>query len=342
MMKAAVFYGKNDLRIENLEIPEPKYGEVLIKVMACGICGTDVHIYCGDEGAAETPYGTVLGHEFAGVVVKLGEGVKDIKVGERVCVDPNKLCNECYYCKSGIGHFCENMTGIGTTVNGGFAEYCAVPRSQVYQIGKEIDFACAAMAEPVACCMHGIDMCDISCGSTVLVIGGGMIGMIMLQLAKASGAGKLILLEPVAEKRELAYQLGADLCIDPVTEDVKKVLAEKGIHRIQTVIECVGSVRTMQQALELAGRKSTVMLFGLTRPRDTIDIKPFEIFKKEITIKASYINPYTQQRAIDFIDSGKIDVSSMVYETAGLDRLPEILASREIRARGKIIIVPGE
>ena len=196
------------------------------------------------------------------------------------------------------------------------------------------------MAEPVACCMHGIDMCDISCGDTVMVIGGGMIGMIMLQLAKASGAGRLILLEPVAEKRELAYKLGADLCIDPINEDAKESLEKNGIRRVSTVIECVGAVKTMQQAIDLAGKKSTVMLFGLTSPEAVLPIKPFDIFKKEITIKASYINPYTQQRAINFIDSGKIDVQTMIYETAELNRLPEILADGKLRARGKIVIAP--
>ena len=130
-MKAAVFYQATDLRIIDIPKPTPKAGEVLLKVKACGICGTDVHIYHGDEGAAATPAGTVLGHEFAGVVEAVGEGVTSVKVGDRVCVDPNKLCNECAYCKGGIGHFCEHMIGIGTTVHGGFAEYCAVPESQV-------------------------------------------------------------------------------------------------------------------------------------------------------------------------------------------------------------------
>ena len=337
-MRAAVFYGKHDIRIEELPVPVPDADEVLIRVKACGICGTDVHIFNGDEGAAQTPPGTVLGHEFSGVVEAVGEKVKDIRKGDRVCVDPNKLCNECYYCKSGIGHFCENMIGIGTTVNGGFAEYCRVPRSQVYKFAPTTDFARAAMAEPVACCVHGIDMCDISCADTVLIIGGGMIGLIMLQLAKLQGAGKLILLEPVEQKRILAKSLGADLCIDPVTENVREVLAANGICRISTVVECVGRPQTMEQAIFLAGKKSTVMLFGLTRPEDTVVLKPFELFRKEITIKASFINPYTQQRAVDLIDSGKIDVSSMVYETAPLERLPEILADSRLRARGKFII----
>ena len=338
-MKAAVFYKENDLRIEELPIPEPKAGEVLIKVKACGICGTDVHIFHGDEGAAATPAGTVLGHEFSGVVEKIGDGVSGISVGDKVCVDPNKLCNECYYCKSGIGHFCEHMIGIGTTVHGGFAEYCCVPQSQVYKVAEKTSFEKAAMSEPVACCLHGIDMCDIKVGETVMVIGGGMIGLIMLQLAKLSGAGKLVLLEPVAEKRVLGYKLGADLCIDPINEDVEAVLAEKNVGRISTVIECAGLPSTMKQAISLAGKKSTVMLFGLTRPNDEIPVKPFEIFKKEVVIKASFINPYTQRRAVDLIDSGKIDVSSMVYKKISLEELSAALMDGSLRSKGKLIVV---
>ena len=195
-MKAAVFYAKNDIRIEQLPMPEVKENDVLIKVYACGICGTDVHIFHGDEGAAPTPPQTVLGHEFAGEVVQVGKNVKRVRVGDKVCVDPNQLCNTCYYCQSGIGHFCEDMVGIGTTVNGGFAEYCAVPETQAYKFPTELSYEKAAMTEPVACCLHGIDMCDIACGDTVAVIGGGMIGLIMLQLAKLKGAAKLILIEP--------------------------------------------------------------------------------------------------------------------------------------------------
>lgn len=337
-MKAAVFYGKQDLRVMDIPKPTPKEDEVLIRVKACGICGTDVHIFHGDEGAAATPSGTVLGHEFAGEVVAVGSGVTDISIGDRVCVDPNKLCNNCYFCKSGIGHFCENITGIGTTVNGGFSEYCVVPRSQVYRFDSSTTFEEAAMTEPLACCLHGIDMCNISCGDTVAVIGGGMIGLLMLQLAKISGAGKLILIEPVAEKREAALKLGADIVIDPVTENIKDVLKNNNMDRISTVIECVGKPSTIETAIEIAGKYSTVMMFGLTAPQETITVKPFEIFKKEIVLKASFINPYTQQRALDLICGKKIDVSSMVCEIAPLEELPEILGSTERRSKGKIII----
>lgn len=341
IMKSAVFYGKGDLRVEEIKKPKAGVGEVVVKVMACGICGTDIHIYEGDEGAAATPPGTVLGHEFAGVVTEIGENVRNIKIGDRVCVDPNKLCGECYYCKSAVGHFCENMIGIGTTINGGFEEYCAVPQSQVYKIADTTTFEEAAMTEPVACCMHGIDLCNIKTDDTVAVIGCGMIGLIMLQLAKTAGAAKLIALEPNDKKREFAKKLGADICIDPLNENVAEILEKNGIVRITKVIECVGRTSTMKQAIELAGKKSTVMFFGLTAPDDTIDIKPFEIFKKEIEIKASYINPYTQQRAIEMIDSKRIDVKSMIYKVAPLEDLPGILADKELRSKGKFIINPG-
>ncbi|MBQ9760170.1 MAG: zinc-dependent alcohol dehydrogenase family protein [Clostridia bacterium] len=337
-MKAAVFYQKGDLRVEDIGVPVVGADEVLIKVRACGICGTDMHIFDGDEGAAPTPVGTVLGHEFAGEVVAIGDRVRAVRVGDRVCVDPNKLCNECDYCRGGVGHFCEHMIGIGTTVHGGFAEYCAVPQSQVYKFNGKIDYAQAAMTEPVACCLHGIDMCDIEAGATVAVIGGGMIGLLMLQLAKLKGAATLIMIEPIEAKREYAKKLGADIVIDPFKENAEEVIANAGITRIHTVIECVGRTSTVAQAISLAGKKSTVMMFGLTRPNDEVSIKPFEIFKKEITLRASFINPYTQKRALSLIESGKIDVSSMIYKTAPVDELPAILADKQARAEGKYII----
>lgn len=337
-MKAAVFYAKEDLRIEDREIPKAYGDKVLIKIKACGICGTDMHIFDGDEGAAPTPAGTTLGHEFSGEVVEIGEMVHGIKVGDKVCVDPNKLCNECSFCKDGIGHFCDNMVGIGTTVDGGFAEYCLVPMSQVYKFEKDISFAEAAMTEPVACCLHGIDMCNVNVGDTVLVIGGGMIGLIMLQLASLKGAATLVLVEPIKEKREHALKLGADIVIDPINENVSEILAKNNVGRINTVIECVGKTATIEQAISLSGKYSTVMMFGLTRPNDEIKIKPFEIFKKEIVLKASFINPYTQSRALKLIESKKIDVSSMIYKQISVEELPSVLSDKKERAKGKYIV----
>jgi len=339
-MKAAVFYAKHDLRIEEIPTPVPHGNEVLVKVMACGICGTDVHIFHGDEGAAPTPAGTVIGHEFAGIVEAVGENVTRVKVGDRVACDPNEVCGQCEYCQNGMAHYCENMIGYGTVLNGGFAEYCCLPESQCNKILDTTTFEEGAMNEPVACCLHGLDMCDINAGEDVAVIGGGAIGLLMLQLAKIRGAGRLVLIEPVESKRELGKKLGADLCIDPFNEDVKAVLEANGITRLACVIECVGRVSTMSQAIDIAGKKATVMLFGLTAPGDVMEVLPFEIFKKELSIKASFINPYTQKRALSLIDGKKLDVSSMVYALEPLERLPEILADAEFRSNGKVIISP--
>ena len=340
-MKAAVFYGKHDLRVMDQPVPVPGAGQVQIQVRACGICGTDIHIFEGDEGAAKSPAGTILGHEFSGVITAVGPGVTEFKVGDRVCVDPNELCGKCDYCRGGIGHYCTSMNGYGTTVHGGFAEFCVVPTSQVYAIPDGMTFEQAAMAEPVACCIHGIDMCEIHPGDTVAVFGAGMIGLIMLQLAKISGAATLISIEPIAEKREIARKLGADLTIDPFTEDVSEVLKQHGISRVNTVIECVGRTGTIQQAIEIAGPKAVVMMFGLTKPGDEITVKPFGLFKREVVLKASYINPYTQKRAVSLISSGKVDVSSMIYETIPLEQLPGLLADTKKRGLGKYVVTPG-
>ena len=339
-MKSAVFYGKHDLRVEEHEMPKVGPKDVLIQVKACGVCGTDVHIYEGDKGAAEVTPPTILGHEFSGVIAEVGSEVTNYKAGDRVCIDPNCYCGACEPCRNGVVHYCEHMIGYGTTVNGGFAEYCAVNERQVYKLGDNTSFEQGAMTEPVACCLHGMDMCEIRPGHQVVVIGGGMIGLLMLQLSSLAGAAKVALLEPVESKREVGKKLGADICIDPIHEDVKARLKEVGMTWVNTVIECVGRPSTIEQAIDIAGNKAVVMMFGLTKPDETISVKPFEIFRKELVLKASYINPYTQKRALDLIDSGRLDVSSMVYEVADLDELADILSNPKLRAKGKYIISP--
>lgn len=339
-MKSAVFYGKHDLRVENSPMPKVGPEDILIQVKACGICGTDVHIYEGDKGAAEVTPPTILGYEFSGVIAEVGSNVTKYKVGDRVCIDPNCYCGKCDFCRNGIAHYCTDMIGYGTTVNGGFAEYCSVNQRQVYKLGDNTTFEQGAMTEPVACCLHGMDMCNIHPGSNVVVIGGGMIGLLMLQLSKLAGAARVALLEPVESKRIVAKKLGADILIDPINENVEEELKKAGMTWVNTVIECVGKTATIQQAIDIVGNKGTVMMFGLTKPDDTIAVKPFQIFQKEIELKSSFINPYTQKRALDLIDSGRLDVSSMVYAVESLENLADILSSPELRAKGKYIISP--
>ncbi len=340
-MRSSVFYGKEDMRIEERPIPNLGNEEVMIQVKACGICGTDVHIYEGDEGSASVDKPTILGHEFSGVITQVGENVTKFKVGDRVCVDPNWYCGNCEPCRDGVVHFCENMLSYGVTLDGGFSEYCAVNQRQVYLLGENTSFEQGAMVEPLGCCLHGIDMCDIKAGDKVVVVGGGMIGLLMVQLAKLEGAAKVALLEPVEAKREVGLEMGADIVIDPIAQNTKEELKKAGFQRVNVVIECVGKPATIESAIDIAGYKSIVMMFGLTKPEEIVNVKPFQIFKKEIVLKASFINPCTQNRALDLIDNGRIDVSSMIYDVCGLDELTNILSDGTLRSNGKYLINPS-
>lgn len=336
-MKAAVYHGPGDLRVEEVPVRKLKDNEVKIQVKYCGICGTDIHIFHGDGGCCDVTPPLVPGHEFSGVVAEVGAGVKTVKVGDRVTGDPNDMCGECYFCKNGMQHFCKNNIGIGTTVDGGFAEYVIMREKQVYKVSDDLSFIEAAMAEPISCCLHGIDLCNIKAGDTVLVMGGGPIGMIMMQLAKNAGASKVIMSEPVEEKREQALKLGATKTIDPLHEDVEAVLAEY-CENVNVVIECVGNVHTQADAVRFAGKGATIMYFGLAAPEESFPIRPDDIFKKELHITSSYINPYSFERAIQILESGTVELESLITNVVPLDNIADVFTKPEYRRTGKVMI----
>lgn len=336
-MKAAVYHGPGDLRVEEVPVRKLKDNEVKIQVKYCGICGTDIHIFHGDGGCCDVTPPLVPGHEFSGVVAEVGAGVKAVKVGDRVTGDPNDMCGECYFCKNGMQHFCKNNIGIGTTVDGGVAEYVIMREKQVYKVSDELSFIEAAMAEPISCCLHGIDLCNIKAGDTVLVMGGGPIGMIMMQLAKNAGASKVIMSEPVEEKREQALKLGATKTIDPLHEDVEAVLAEY-CENVNVVIECVGNVHTQADAVRFAGKGATIMYFGLAAPEESFPIRPDDIFKKELHITSSYINPYSFERAIQILESGTVELESLITNVVPLDDIADVFTKPEYRRTGKVMI----
>jgi len=339
-MKSAIFYGVKDLQVKETQIREPRHNEVTIRVKSCGVCGTDLHIFSGAEGAATCTPPTILGHEFSGIISEVGSDITEFHPGDRVCVDPNDMCGECYYCKTGSAHFCENMIGIGTTTDGGFAEYCTVNQKQVYKMGEEMSFEEGAMAEPISCCLHGIDLTGIKAGDTVMIIGGGTIGQIMLQLAHNCGASTLIMVEPIHEKRELAMKLGADIAIDPFHESVPDVLQKYAIQNVNATIECVGLKSTMIDAVQYAGKGGTAMLFGLSDPVCQIPLAPFDLFKREVSVKASFINPYTYQRAVDLLKAKKINVKDLITDTLSLSDIQCVFTDDAYRKSGKIIIKP--
>jgi len=340
-MKAMVLTGVGRLEIQEKPVPAPGEGEVLVRVKACGVCGTDLHIFHGDEGSAKSPLPIVLGHEFSGEVAAVGAGVAGVRAGDRVAVDPNCACGRCYYCRLGKPHYCTNMICYGTISDGAFAEYCVVKEKVCYLLPDGLDYYEGAMVEPVACCLHGIDLCGIAPGQAVLIIGCGPIGQIMTQLAKAAGAARIAVLEPVAAKRETALKYGACTALDPLSDPrVADSLRELGFNDINTVIECVGNTRTMRQAIDLASPMATVMLFGLSTPRDELTINPFnDLFRKEIRLTASFINPLTCSRAIALMAGGRLSVGGLITDKIPLEKAPEVFTNNEYRTHGKIQIV---
>ena len=331
--KAAVFYGKNDIRVEEKDIRPPKENEVVVKVAYCGICGTDIHIYNGDEGSVEVVPPVVLGHEASGVVYQTGSAFTSLAIGDHVAIDPNLYCGECHYCRSGLEHYCFYMHNP----EGGFAKYCTVPAKAVLKIPKSLPLDEAAFAEPLACCLHGIDRTNIRLGDQVLIIGGGTIGLLMLQLAKLSGASRLSIIEPDQNKRLLAEKFGADLIFANSGAYLDFANKTPGF-RADRVIECVGLSETVSLAIQSASKGGTVMIFGLTPPKAKVEVYPFEIFKKELTITSSFVNPLTQSRAVELLASGKVCVSDLISGRIPLEKLSEALSEPEYRTKTKILV----
>lgn len=338
-MKALVLTAPKQLGLQQVDVREPAPDEILIRVKACGVCGTDLHMFHGDKGAFENSFPLIMGHEFSGIVVKSGAAAKKFKAGDHVAVDPNVYCGRCDSCLKGDVHFCENMIGIGTTIDGGFAEYCTVKERAAYGVPEDLPFEYAAMMEPVSCCLHGIDRSSIRPGDTVAVVGFGSIGQIIFELAAAAGAARIVVVEPDESKRRKALAMGAALAVDPMLGGVAARVRESGITSLDTVIECVGKKETMEMAVDIASSRATVMLFGLTPPGTKLEILAFEqLFKKELTVTGSYINPLVAQRVIELISAKRIDLSRIVTDRLPLEDGVRAFTDSSYRAHGKIVI----
>lgn len=341
-MKAARFWEKGRLIVEDVPVREPGAHEVLIRVRYCGVCGTDVHIFNGAKGSAEVTPPVTLGHEFSGFVLRVGDGVTGLKPGDRVSVDPNRYCGKCYFCTRGMKHLCRHMVGLGTSLDGGFAETITVDETLVHRIPDGLDYRAAAMAEPLSCCLHGIDLTDIRAGQTVMIVGTGSIGMMMVQLAKARGAAAVIAVEPNAARREKALGLGADFGLDPTKDDTGAVLEARGVENIDRVIDCAGLISTDEYCVRWAGRGAVVMLFGLTGPDDEMRLRPFEAFQKELTIKACFVNPDTFSRSIALLASGVVRTEAIIDRVIPLSDIARVFEERLYAGGGKVLIDCGE
>ena len=304
-MKAALLYGTKDLRIEQIPVPEPGAGEALVKVEACGVCPTDVKRYLGKAIPPHYPF--VLGHEAAGTIVKIGAGTQEqtrLKAGDRVVGGNIITCGACPSCRDGrletVGlGACYHQEIFGVTVDGGFCEYAVMPLSILEKIPDSMPFATAALVEPVACCLNGVEKADIHTADLVLVIGAGFMGLTQLQLAKLKGA-RVAVSDMMDERLETARLLGADLVINPAKENLGEQLQKYNDGEMADVVLCsVGAAGVVTQGLSVLNRGARLVIIGGVHPPKNIEFDPNDIHYKQASIIGSV--SYTQSGFVNTI-----------------------------------------
>ena len=322
-MKAIRLFGPGDLRLSEMPIPEPGPGEVQIRVEAAGICGTDRHLFHGEFPC--TPPVT-LGHEFSGIVTAVGAGVA-VPLGTRVTCDPNTPCMSCDPCLRGRVNLCENHSATGITRDGGFAAYAVFPAHKAIALPADLHPHHGAFSEPLACTVHGVDMAAPLPGERVIILGGGVIGLLALQLARNAGAEVMVITRH-PDKRNLATALGAKATA--ATPDEALRIWPKGAD---VVLECAGVVDTVEAAPALTRAGGRIVILGVLAKGQMVRIEPFDLLFREIQLLHSFINPFTQSRAAAMIVSGAVQVDPLISRTV---RLADAVAAITAPAR------PGE
>ncbi len=343
-MKVAVYYGPGAFKVEELTVPDINDEEMLVKVMAVGICGTDVHKAVHQTVAA----GTVLGHEVAGIVEKVGHNVKKFKAGDRVALAHHAPCMTCRLCFKNHHSLCDQYLK-NNIIPGGFAQYIKVLpehiRETIYPITKDwITFEEAAFMEPLACCLRGFLAMDFRQGDTVLIIGAGPIGLQHLMIARAYNAGTVVITDLNPERLNVAKNLGADLALNPQAKNFQQTLQSMGFSEgFDNVIVTVGVAALYEQGLSLAGKGASVLVFAETPKGQKLTIEPNLIYSKELRIMGSYSSsPYHLRMALDMIESGRIPVKSLISDRVPLENVCEsIERSHKASDCLKIMVLPN-
>lgn len=324
-MRAVIIDKPGEIRVGSVADPTPGPDELVIKVGACGICGTDLHIAQGEF--PPTPYPIVPGHEFAGEVVSLGSNVKNLvskdnplAIGSRVAVDPSLYCGHCFFCHTGHGNMCSNWQAIGDTVSGAFAEYVAVPFANAYLIPDHISFREAALIEPVACAVHGVHRLEPKLGESMLIVGAGTMGLLLLQLLLRGGASRVAMMDLNAQRLETAKKLGADR----VATSVEALLADEPLG-FDCVIDATGVSRAIESAFTAVRRGGKFMVFGVAPQEARVALSPFRIYNEEITIVGSMAILNSYQQAVDLVSGGAIDTRTMLTKALPLDSFADAL-----------------
>lgn len=340
-MKAARLETIGGFFVREVEKPVPGPDDLLVRIEAAGICGTDRHLF---HGAFPCRPPVTLGHEFSGIVEAVGSAVLHFRPGMRITADPNIHCGGCAQCRRGRINLCENLEAIGIHRNGGFADYVLVPQKQAYELPLSLPPEHGAFCEPLACCLHGVDMAGIEPGSSVVVLGGGVIGMLVVQLARIAGAASVVLVTRQASRRQLAEEIGATGSFDPGAGDVVQGIAGwNGLlpGGADVVIECAGVAETVMEAPKLARNGGTVVILSVMPQGEKVAFEPFDLLFREVKILTSFLNPFTHGRAAALIAAGTIEVDRLISRRISLDALPDAVANPPRPGDVKVLVVPG-
>ncbi|MDF7627004.1 zinc-dependent alcohol dehydrogenase family protein [Lactobacillaceae bacterium L1_55_11] len=336
-MEALVLTGKKQLELEDIDVPEVKPNEVLIHTAYAGICGTDHALYAGLPGSADAVPPIVLGHENSGVIAKVGDEVTNVKVGDRVSVDPNIYCGQCKYCHTARPELCENLSAVGVTRNGGFEEYFTAPATVVYQVPDNVDLKSASIVEPISCAVHGIKLLKPSPYQKALVIGDGFMGELFVQILQAYGIHQVDLAGIVDEKLAMNKELfNAKNTYNTAKGD--KVPA----NEYDMVIEAVGLPQTQELAIESSARGGQVMMFGVGGPDAKFEMNTYEVFQKELTIQGSFINPNAFEDSLALLSSGKLNVKPLMSHELNYQQVDDFVNGKLGVVSKAVVKVAGE
>ncbi|HVY48107.1 MAG TPA: zinc-dependent alcohol dehydrogenase family protein, partial [Minicystis sp.] len=320
-MKAAVLEGPKKLVIRD-DVAEPAIGpdDVLVRARACGVCGTDVHIFDGDFFPT---YPLVPGHELAGEIAAVGARVAGLAVGDRVMVDPTVTCDACHFCLVNKQNHCLAWNAVGVTRAGGFAELVAVPAKNCYRF-EHVSFAEAAFAEPLACVVYGQDRARVELGADVLVVGAGPIGQLHVQASLANGAARVTVVDVAESKLALAKEHGASEVLR-ADADLPARLATVAPYGFDVVIDATGVARVVQESLRYVAPGGRYLVFGVCAPHETAAISPFEIYRRDLEIVGSFAIRRTYDRAFKLLEAGRVRVERLLHARLSVDELPGAL-----------------
>jgi D-arabinitol dehydrogenase (NADP+) len=340
-MKAVVYDAPRRYEVTDVPTPEAGAGEVRIKVGQVGVCGTDLHIHEGDFNAV---FPLIPGHELVGVIDQLGEGVTRFALGEQVTVNPNVYCGYCDYCRSGRLILCENAKGLGSNFPGFFAESVTVGQDLVFSV-EGLPKDTAVFTEPAACAMHGVETLNLRPGVSVLVFGAGPTGLLLAQLIASSGASSVTVAAPTQFKLDTAMGLGIDNTVQIIRDDmsgnIEKLRAASAGRGYDVVVEATGATTVGDICVPLTRNGGTVLVYGVTRADEVVKFHPFDVFRREITIKGSFAEMTSFGAAIAALRTGRAKTDGIITHRFSLDeygKALETLASDP--TAHKVVIVP--